>query len=42
MPDAHSSSHIDTLAVDYFGQDSGWYRSLKELAADWGVEGMDT
>jgi len=22
---------------EHFGQDSGWYRSLKELLSDWGV-----
>ncbi len=27
------------LHDDHFGQDSGWYSSLKELLSDWGVGG---
>ena len=23
---------------EHFGQDSGWYRTLEDLVADWGVE----
>ncbi len=29
---------INFRDADHFGQDSGWYQNLAQLAEDWGVE----